>query len=238
MSLGAPKLIGTGWDAEAFLAAETRRAYHRPMASRWSAGDIVVRREELGLQPAEVVERTGATGVWLEMPVHIVDDTPEQLVSYAAPGARFEFPDGPWPTPNGAHPWTGRDGWSGRGCLMVQRPAEHVAVWHFWDGPDRDFVCWYLNLQTAFVRTPTGYNTQDLELDIVVFPDGSHIVKDDEVLDDRVAEGRYSAELVAWIRSYGNAIIDRLEAEGPWWDRAWAQWTPPSEWGDPVITDR
>jgi len=74
-------------------------------------------------------------------------------------------------------------------------------VRHYWDGPDRTFLCWCLNLQTAFVRTPAGYSTQDLELDLVVFPDGSLIVRDDEVLDDRVAEGRYSAELVTWIRA-------------------------------------
>jgi protein associated with RNAse G/E len=118
---------------------------------------------------------------------------------------------------------------------MVQRPGEHVAVWHFWDGPDREFVCWYLNLQTAFARTSDGYDTQDLELDIVVFPDGSHLVKDAEVLDDRVTDGRWSPELVEWIRSYGGQLVDRLEAEGPWWDRSWATWTPPADWTDPML---
>lgn len=118
---------------------------------------------------------------------------------------------------------------------MVQRPEEHYAVWHFWDGPDRDLVCWYLNLQTAFVRTPDGYATQDLELDILVFPDGSHLVKDDELLDDRVDEGRYSAALVTRIRVYGEQLIDRIQSNGPWWDRSWAQWTPPSQWVNPEL---
>ena len=72
---------------------------------------------------------------------------------------------------------------------MLQRPDDHYAVWHFWDGPDRDFVCWYLNLQTAFVRSPDGYSTQDLELDVLVFADGSHIVKDDELLDESGGRG-------------------------------------------------
>lgn len=205
------------------------------MNDSWSRGDIVIRREQLGLQPGEVAERTSADGVWLEVPVFVVDDSPAQLVSYTAAGARFSFPDGPWPTPTGRHPWSGRAAWEGHGCLMVQRPEDHYAVWHFWDGPDRDFVCWYLNLQTAFVRASDGYSTQDLELDIVVFPDGSHVVKDDEVLDDRVAEGRYSAELVAWVRSYGEQLTDRLDRVGPWWDRSWAQWSPPPNWVDPEL---
>ncbi len=64
------------------------------------------------------------------------------------------------------------------GVLMLQRPGEAHAVWHFWDGPDRDFTCWHLNLQAPFRRTPIGYDTQDLELDLVVSPDGSFVLKD------------------------------------------------------------
>lgn len=205
------------------------------MATRWQHGDLVTRSERLGLQPREVVEKTETEGVWLQTPVFVVEDSPEHLVSYTAPGARFRFPDGRWPTADGRHPWSNRTSWEGNGCLMIQRPGEHVAVWHFWDGADRDFVCWYLNLQTAFVRTGSGYDTQDLELDIIVHPDGSHVVKDDELLDDRVAAGRYSTELVDWIRGYGRELTDRLESDGRWWDRSWADWSPPADWIDPEL---
>jgi len=206
------------------------------MRDSWHHGALVVRREELGLQPAAVAERTAAVGVWLEVPVFVVEDTPAMLVSYIAPGAQFGFPGGPWPTPTGRHPWSERESWFGHGCLMMQRPGDHYSVWHFWNGPDREFSCWYLNLQTSFIRTPTGYNTQDLELDIVVQPDGSHVVKDADVLDDRVAEGRYSGELVAWIRRYGDDLTARLRSEGPWWDRSWAQWAPPTDdWVNPRL---
>lgn len=197
----------------------------------------MVRREVLGLQPGEVSAPPPATGMWEAMPVYIVGDTPSALISYTATGAQFGFPVGPWPTPDGLHPWHEREAWQGHGCLMVQRPEDHFAIWHFWDGPDRDFVCWYLNLQTSFVRTAFGYDTQDLELDIIVHPDGSHDLKDDEVLDDRVAEGRFSAELVEWIRAYGSDLIRRLETEGPWWDRSWAEWTPEPAWTNPRLPE-
>ena len=200
----------------------------------WQWGEVVLRSEQLGLQPDDVETPQPVEGVWLEGPVYVVDDSSEQLVSYTAPGTRFRFPGGPWPTPDGRHPWHDNGGWQGHGCLMVQRPDEHVAVWHFWDGPDRKFVCWYLNLQTAFVRSECGYATQDLELDILVFPDGSHLVKDAEVLDDRIVEGRYSPELVEWIRDYGEDLVRRLQSEGPWWDRSWADWVAPAEWRDPA----
>ena len=49
-------------------------SYDLAMGARWSSGDVIVRREELGLQPADVTERTAATGVWLEAPVFVVDE--------------------------------------------------------------------------------------------------------------------------------------------------------------------
>ena len=201
----------------------------------WNRGDVVVRRERLGLFPDELAPPPTPRGVWLAVPVFVVADDAEHLVSYIAPGAEFGFPAGTWPTADGRHPWADRTGWSGAGCLMVQRPGEHHAVWHFWDGPERTFRCWYLNIQTAFARTELGYDTQDLELDIVVAPDGSYEVKDDDVMDDRISDGRYNADTVAWIRHYGRMLTNRLDTEGPWWDRSWASWTPPAQWVDPTL---
>lgn len=165
----------------------------------------------------------------------VVEDTPEHLVTYIAEGAEMGFVDGPWPTPDGRHPWHHKVAWEGHGCLMVQRPGDPYAVWHFWDGPDRNFVCWYVNLQADFVRTAIGYDTQDFELDLVVFPDGSRVVKDLEVLDDRVAEGRYTAGLVDWIRELGDDLVERLGAGERFWDERWAQWEPPAEWRAPSL---
>ncbi len=207
------------------------------MSERWQHGDLIVRREMLGLMPSEVVSSPLEHRCWFELPVFVVDDSDEQLVSYTAPGAEYRFPSEPWPTPDGLHPWHGRAGWEGPGCLMVQHPDEHYAVWHLWneDNDDRTFACWYLNLQTAFVRTEVGYDTQDLELDFIVMPNGSYVVKDLEFLDDRVAEGRFTAELVTWVRAFGDQIVQRLETEGPWWDTSWADWVPPDHWVSPRI---
>ncbi len=79
---------------------------------------------------------------------------------------------------------------------MIQRPGDDHAVWHFWTGEDRTFSCWYINLQTAFVRTTIGIDTMDLELDLVVLPTGDYVVKDLDVLPERVAEGRLTQTVV------------------------------------------
>jgi Protein of unknown function (DUF402) len=210
----------------------------RLMPERWTRGNLIVRREVLGLDPVgpppgRVPGWVGRP--WLCAPVFVVEDSDEAFVTYIASGAEFGFPHGDWPSPDGRHPWSGRQRWTGHGTLMVQRPGDHHAVWHFWTGPDREFACWYVNLQTAFVRTSVGYDTQDLELDIVVTPDGTWTLKDLDVLDDRVAEGRFSPELARWIVSLGEQLAAELDAGRWWWDDRWAAWEPDERWNEPSV---
>ena len=205
------------------------------MTTRWEHGDLIVRREVLGLSP---IEETYAAGhrVWQAVPVFVVEDTEDALVTYLAEGAELGFPEGDWPTADGRHPWDGRRGrWEGHGTLMVQRPGDDFAVWHFWRGDDRHLDSWYVNLQTDFVRTSIGYDTQDLELDLVVRPDGTWFTKDRELLDQRVEEGRFSPALRDAIVELGDRLATELDAGRHWWDHRWAEWTPPAEWVDPAL---
>lgn len=185
----------------------------------WSPGQVVLRREVLN-----------DGRVWLTAPVVVVRDDPELLVSYLPAGTPFHFPDGDWPSANGRHPWHGRGSWEGNGLLMLQRPGDSYAIWIFWHGPEREFRGWYVNLQEPFRRTAEGYDTQDLELDIVVSTDGSWAWKDDELLEERIREGRFTAEQVAEIRTVGAAVAADLDAGRRWWSDDWASWAPDPAW--------
>ncbi len=188
----------------------------------WTEGDWVVRREVL------------ANGPWMGVIAKIIIDSPEYLVSYIPEGSPFGFPDGNWPTPNGKHPWCDRQSWQGHGCLMIQKPEDEYAVWHFWEGSERKFSCWYINLQERFRRTTIGYDTQDLELDLVVYPDGQWRLKDDELMEQRVMEGRWTKARVADIRSEAAVIAERLESGERWWPLEWRDWEPDPAWVPPV----
>jgi hypothetical protein len=180
----------------------------------WSEGDVIVRRE---------VRNDG--WAWLELPVVVVRDEPELLATYVPEGAPFTFPPGPE-----VHPWAGRDCWQGHGVLMLQRPGESHAVWVFWDGPDREHAAWYLNIQEPFRRRAHGYDTQDLELDVVLYPDGRVELKDDELLDVRVREGRFTQDQARAVRAEGERIQSELAAGRRWWDPFWALWEPDASW--------
>jgi hypothetical protein len=104
------------------------------------------------------------------------------------------------------------------------------AVWVFWHGPERELGAWYVNLQEPFRRTAQGFDTQDLELDIVVSPDGSWRYKDDERLEEWIARGRWTPDEVAAIRAEGRRLGAELDAGRWWWSEEWASWEPDPSW--------
>jgi hypothetical protein len=192
----------------------------------WRRGEVVVRREVWHGRP------------WVGTPVYVVHDDSDLLATYLPEGAPFGFPAGDWPTPTGQHPWFGRGAWEGHGVLMLQRPGESYAVWHFWEGDARDFAGWYVNLQEPFRRTTLGYDTQDLELDVWIPAEGAWSFKDDELLEQRGREGRFTSAEVAEIRVLGAEIGAMIDSARTWWNQGWSTWEPDSGWVTPSLPDR
>jgi hypothetical protein len=186
----------------------------------WAFGETVVNRQLCGDR------------CWLEVPARVVSDTPGLLVTYLPGGARFAYVPGEWPTPNGRHPWHPRTGWSGHGVLMLHRPGDPYGVWHFWDGPDRTFSCWYLNIQD-WGRDEGGFWIRDLELDVIVRPDGRCELKDEHLLAERVAQGRMSDADVTHAHRVAAEAVDAVRSGTQWWDPSWSAWTPPPGWDAP-----
>jgi hypothetical protein len=184
----------------------------------FAPGDVVVHRHLCGYR------------CWLGLPVYVVEDTAELVVTYLPEGAAFRYVPGEWPTATGRHPWHPGTEWRGHGVLMLQRPGDPYGVWVFWRGPERAHSCWYLNIH-EWSRVPDGFAIRDLELDVVVRPDGTHEWKDNEHVDTRVAEGRFSAADAAHARAVGRDLTAMLDRGERWWSDNWAGWAPPPEWG-------
>jgi hypothetical protein len=183
-------------------------------------GEGIVRREVWHDEP-----KVGWGGV-------VVEDAPELLALYMPEGSPFAFADDFFGAP---HPWSHRDRWAGHGVLQLQRPGEMHAVWVFWHGPEREFRGWYVNLQEPFRRTRLGFDTQDLELDLVVGLDGSWRYKDEAKLAGWIERGRWSPREVAAIRREGERIARELDAGRRWWSDDWAEWQPDPGWRAPIL---
>jgi hypothetical protein len=190
-------------------------------------GDVILRRE-----------------VWHGTPhlvhtVRVVEDTGGLLVVYLAPGTPLISPEGSWPWLD-SHPWAAQGVWQGHGVLQLLSAVDPFSAWIFWDGPDRRLDAWYINLQEPFRRVDGGIDTQDLELDFVVKPDGSWHRKDDDLLDAWVQKRRWTTEQVTEIRQIGARVERDLRAGRRLWDEAWVRWEPPAGWDEPspTTTDR
>jgi hypothetical protein len=54
-------------------------------------------------------------------------------------------------------------------------------------------------------------------------------------MEQRVAEGVYTAEEAAAIEAEGARLHSEVSGGGGWWDNAWADWKPPAEWHPPKL---
>ncbi len=191
------------------------------MTTRWSLGEVVLRREVWRRRP------------WAVMPVRVVEDA-DVLALYIAEGVPFGFPPGDWP--GGEHPWRRKERWHGHGVLTLQRPGDAHAIWVFWRGPERRFAGWYVNFQAPFRRWARGIDTLDHELDIWI-PAGGETWhwKDRALLEQRVADGRFTRDEAAAIRAEGDRVARELDAGRRWWSDAWAEWRPDPGWPTPSL---
>ena len=162
----------------------------------------------------------------------VVEDTPSLLALYMPEGSPLAFADDFFGAP---HPWSTRSRWEGHGVLQLQQPGEMDAVWVFWHGPEREFRGWYVNLQEPFRRTRLGFDTQDLELDLIVELDGSWHYKDQEKLAGWIERGRWTVGEVAAIRREGERLAGEFEAGRRWWSDDWAEWQPDPAWRAPSM---
>jgi hypothetical protein len=186
----------------------------------WQHGEVIVHREVWRGRP------------WMVSPVVVVADTEDLLVTYMPEEMPFAFP----PSADGRpHPWEGRQAWAGNGVLVLRRPGEAYSVWHFWNGAERRFSGWYLNLEEPFRRTAIGYDTQDLELDVWIPADGPWQFKDEEQLAERVGDGRYTEAQAAATRALGAELGAMLDRGERWWADGWASFEPDPSWRAPAF---
>lgn len=166
--------------------------------------------------------------VWLEHPVRVDSDTGDVpggvLAVVLEDGSPFTFDEG-----EPAHPWSQHDAWRGPTVLQLRRPGDWYSVWKFF-GPAAQghlFRCWYLNLERPVVRTPDGLgiDTDDLELDLVIDPDGTRHWKDVDQLSARLAEGRFDVPTLLRVLETAAELTDLLDRDQRWW-APWDGWTP------------
>jgi len=181
------------------------------------------------------------------IPMRVVADSPGRTVLYLAPNTAFRGAR----TPAGAKvrdlsSWVSMDlVWAGGSLIRLIEPG----AWHCVDvefGAAGEFLGWYVNFQEPFRRAGSGFDTVrfdtvrfdtvDLVLDLVVAPDRSWRLKDEDDFQRAISDGHLTAETGNIVRAEAERMIGVLAADGsPFCESGWLGWRPPADWAIPPL---
>ncbi|MFT4235715.1 MAG: DUF402 domain-containing protein [Microbacterium sp.] len=176
------------------------------------------------------------------VPMRVVRDDARGLVAWLAPGTRIEDAGGP----NGEHirfvPLEERwkvqrtriqERWFGGGILRIAPVGKPWSVWLFRDGDEASG--WYVNLESAHLRSGSALYSGDHVLDVWIEPDGTIHMKDEDELVAAVEQGKLTETEADQIRANGEAAIASFQA-GDWpFDDEWWHWRPDPQWTTPDL---
>ncbi|MFC4334758.1 DUF402 domain-containing protein [Salininema proteolyticum] len=178
------------------------------------SGRIALRREMLDGRP------------WLSYPTRVAVHDYEVTGLYLAHRTPLIFGDGPFSW--GPHCWSSFEPyWMSEGVLQLQRPGEYYSLWRRTE--EGAFAHWYVNFQRPLKVSSEGFDSLDLDLDLIIRPDGSYEWKDEEKFQRRVDDGHISAAEAEAVRRSGDDVLKQLADGRPWWE-AWRDWEPPQDW--------
>jgi protein associated with RNAse G/E len=204
----------------------------------WNYGDIVALRGMIGSRP------------WIVQSCHVVKDTPQEIALLLLPDAECIIPESylhrkhdpgyVWERWQESRSETWKQihfRWLRNRMLMLLEPQKYYATIYIWEHATNIFQCYYINFQLPFTRSHCGFDTLDLDLDIVIQPDLTWQWKDvDEYERGIQADGI----LPDWMHGIDQAkpeIFDRIEKRKYPLDGAWLDWKPDPAWTAPTLPD-
>jgi len=174
-------------------------------------------------------------------PVTVVQDTDELIALYLAPGSACKACNHPGESEHYNETLLSRSWelvdtqWRWNRVLMLARPDEWCSIWGFWDADGVPSGAWYVNLEEPIRRSPSGYDTRDLQLDIVIAPDDTWTWKDEPEFAEMCELGLITPDEARVVREQGERVIELIDSD-PWW-LAWKDWSPDPSWPIPSLPD-
>ena len=215
------------------------------MKTFWAAGESCVLRGIVNRQ------------VWLAESVIVVKDVPEETVLLLLPGAQCAFPEGYWRwrmNKDFSHGTRWQEAksdciklrefnWHTNRILIFLEPEKYYSCFLFWEHASDQFRCYYINFQLPYQRSHCGFDTLDLDLDIVIRieyngPQYHWEWKDEEDYRDGITEGGILEEWVQGIEQSQEEIFNRINQKKYPLDGSWLRWRPALNWLPPKLPER
>ncbi len=178
----------------------------------------------------------------------VVHDRPEEVAVAVLPGAECSAPEG---YINGKHGPSGhwdrwgeyakgswnmqRYIWHTNRLLILLQPEKYYASYYFWRAADEQFIGYYVNFQLPFRRSEVGFDSFDLELDIVIEPTYVWHWKDEDDYRIGIECGILRREWVREIETAKPEVFSQLNKRQYPFDGAWLDWRPDPKWSPPKL---
>lgn len=188
--------------------------------------------------------------VWLAQSVIVVQDAPQETVLLLLPGAQCAIPAGYLGWRNKQIPGMTRWqearltpivlrelAWQTNRLLIFLEPEKYYSCFLFWDHQTGRFGCYYINFQLPYRRSQCGFDTLDLDLDIVIDPQYHWKWKDVDEYQAGIREGGIQDEWVQGIQRSQAEVFDRIDQRRYPMDGSWLDWQPDPAWAPPRLPD-
>ena len=208
------------------------------MTKTWKSGDIVVMRGIYKQRP------------WYVQSAVVIHDEPKEVALAVLPGAECFAPEG---YINGKHgtsrQWNRwddyiNDNWKMQGynwhtnrLLYLIEPEKFYASIYFWHDDTNQFLCYYINFQLPFQRSEIGFDTLDLELDIIIEPTYKWSWKDLNEYRAGIHKGIILKEWADQIDCAKLEILEKIEKRQYPLDGQWLDWKPDPNWRTPKLPE-
>ena len=201
----------------------------------WKEGDAVVLRGVYEGRPTYAQS------------MRVIRDTPDETALLIWPGAECAVPKGYIHHPHDASKWdrwaetltNSLDlqpyTWHTNRFLVLLEPEKFYATIYIWEAEPNQFSCYYINFQLPFRRTPIGFDTLDLDLDIVIEPDFQWKWKDAGEYEHGIRSGGIKTEWVNEIEQAKKEVFARINKREYPLNSYWLNWQPDASWQTPQL---
>lgn len=115
------------------------------------------------------------------------------------------------------------------------RAEKFYSTIYIWDATSREFVCYYINFQLPFRRTPLGFDTLDLDLDLVIDPSFTWEWKDEVEYQQGIHAGGIRREWVREVERAQPEVFKRIEQQAYPLNGSWLNFQPDPNWSLPYL---
>jgi protein associated with RNAse G/E len=127
--------------------------------------------------------------------------------------------------------------WHTNRFLILLEPKKFYSTIYIWEAASDEFVCYYINFQLPFRRTRLGFDTLDLDLDLVIEASYDWQWKDIDDFQRGIKSGGIKLEWVQQIEQAQEEVLARLEKRSYPLDAAWMNWRPDPIWSPPCLPE-